>query len=414
MLPNLTTQRTSVAIHVVIGFLAVAVAGSRAPGHDHDQAGAVADPSGVAGGVETVDAGAGAGGALQARAAATLPADPMGGELPLRLWAQRRGIHFGTAINHRAVVTDERYRWLAGREFSMLTPENAMKMGPLRPSREQFSWDQADAIVRFAERHAQQVHGHALVWHEQNPRWLTEGDWTRETLLEVMREHITEVVGRYRGRVQVWDVVNEAVDEDGSLRDTLWLRVIGPDYIEHAFRWAHEADPAAVLLYNDYNAEDLGTKSDGVHELLADLVGRGVPVHGVGLQMHLTAGMTPTADDFRGNLRRLADLGLELHVTEADVRMRLPATADRLRQQAEDYRRMLEIALEQPAFRSWTIWGFTDLYSWVPRRFEGHGAALPWDEDYQPKPARAALVEALRGSAVEPDSEGDSGRARRP
>lgn len=322
------------------------------------------------------------------------------GELPLRLWAQRRDIHFGTAVAAQPLAGDPEYRALAAREFSMLTPENAMKMGPLRPSRDRFSWEQADAVVRFAEQHAQQVHGHALVWHEQVPRWLADGTWTREELLEIMRDHITEVVGRYRGRVQLWDVVNEAVEADGSLRDTIWLRVIGSDYIEHAFRWAHEADPDAVLIYNDYNAEDMGTKSDGVYELLRDLIERGVPVHGVGLQMHLTAGATPTADDLRDNLGRLAALGLELHVTEADVRIRMPATPQRLELQAANYRAMLEVALEQPQLRSWTLWGFTDRHSWIPRQFRGYGAGLPWDEDYQPKPARAALVAALRGDST--------------
>ncbi len=256
-------------------------------------------------------------------------AAPAGGmELPLRLWAQRREVQLGTAIDAAPLRDEARYRALAGREFSMLTPADAMKMGPLRPERAGFSWAESDALVEFAEAHAQRVHGHTLVWHGQLPAWLEAGPWTREELAPVLREHIAAVVGRYRGRVQLWDVVNEAFEDDGRRRESPWQRVLGGDYLEHAFRWAHEADPAAVLIYNDYNGEGLGKKSDAIYELLRELKGRGVPVHGVALQMHMTVGQLPPASELRANLRRLAELGLELHITEADVRMPLPATPE--------------------------------------------------------------------------------------
>lgn len=317
--------------------------------------------------------------------------------LPLRLWAQWRGVQLGTAIESTPLREDERYRGLAGREFSKLTPANAMKMGPLRPDRETFSWEESDALVAFAMSNAQRVHGHTLVWHRQNPAWLEGRAWSREELLEVLREHISTVVGRYRGRVQFWDVVNEAVADEGGLRESLWLRVIGPDYIEKAFHWAHEADPGAVLLYNDYNGEGLGRKSDAIFELLQDLRRRGVPVHGVGLQMHMTVGALPPSGELRANLRRLADLGLELHITETDVRMPLPASPEKLAEQARNYHQLLGIALEFKELRSWSLWGFTDRYSWVPEEFPGYGAALPWNADYEAKPALETLRVVLRG-----------------
>lgn len=318
-------------------------------------------------------------------------------EHPLRLWAQRLDIQLGTAVDLSPLRQEARYREILGREYSMITPANAMKMDSLQPSRGQFSWSDADEVISFAEKHAQRVHGHTLVWHRQIPKWLETGNWSREELLQMMREHILTVVGHYKGRVQIWDVVNEAVEEDGSLRPSLWQRIIGPDYIEFAFRWAHDADPGATLLYNDYNAEDLGKKSNAVYNMLRDLKQKGVPVHGVGFQMHLTVGMLPSKEDLRANLQRLADLDLELHVTELDIRMPLPATAENLAQQAKDYSRIFKSAAAFPQLKSFSMWGFTDRHSWIPHEFKGYGAALPWDENDQPKPAHAAFLQALQG-----------------
>ncbi len=186
------------------------------------------------------------------------------------------------------------------------------------------------------------------------------------------------------------------MEEDGSRRPSLWQRVIGPDYVEHAFRWAHEADPSAVLIYNDFNAEDLGKKAGAVYNLLRDLKAKGVPVHGAGFQMHVTVGQLPSGKDFRANLQRLADLGLQLHVTELDVRMPLPANEENLAQQAKDYGWIFQTAAAFPQLKSFSLWGFTDRHSWIPHEFKGYGAGLLWDENDKPKPAHAALLDALR------------------
>ena len=192
----------------------------------------------------------------------------------------------------------------------MLTPENAMKFGLVHPEPDRYDFADADYIVGFAEAHGMQVRGHNLVWHFQLPTWLTEGTWTRDELIDILHQHITTVVGHYRGRVAAWDVVNEAIADDGSLRDTIWLRGIGPEYIDMAFRWAHEADPDALLFYNDYAGEGLGAKSDAIYALVQGLLERGVPINGVGLQMHVSLRWSPQPQDVAANMERLGALGL--------------------------------------------------------------------------------------------------------
>lgn len=313
----------------------------------------------------------------------------------LRSLAQARGIQIGAAVAAGPLRAESRYGETLAREFSILTPENAMKMEPLRPSRDRFDFDAADAIVDFAEAHGMQVRGHTLVWHQQLPSWLTGGDWTRDELIEILREHIVTVVGRYRGRVAAWDVVNEAVANDCRLGDTFWLQGIGPEYIEMAFRWAHEADPDALLFYNDYGCHGLEPKSDAVYELVSGLLERDVPIHGVGLQMHIRVGTQHRPKDVLDNLERLAELGLEVHITEIDVSIYGDPTEQMLIQQAKIYRDMMDTCLSAQNCTAFTLWGFTDRHSWIPSHFPGWGAALVFDESYHPKPAYAALREAL-------------------
>ncbi len=292
---------------------------------------------------------------------------------------------------------DAEYAGVLRREFGMMTPENAMKFGPLRPTRHAFDFEAADALVDFAAAHDMAVRGHTLVWHNQLPEWLTdtsEAAWSREQLVEILEEHVATVVEHYRGKVVAWDVVNEAVEED-ALRDNIWLRTIGPEYIAMAFEAAHEADPEALLFYNDYGAEGLGPKSDAVYALVEGLVEDGVPIHGVGFQMHVSTEWAPSAQDVAANMKRLADLGLEGHITEMDVRMPLPPTEEKLSQQARVYERMLNVCLDASNCSAFVTWGVTDRYSWIPDVFEGEGAALLFDEQYAPKPAYDALQNAL-------------------
>ncbi len=320
---------------------------------------------------------------------------------PLRDLADRCGFKIGAAVSLAPLRDEPLYGEVLAREFNFVTTENALKFEPVHPRPDQYAFQEADAIVEFAQAHDMRVRGHTLIWHNQLPLWLQDGQWTRDELLRVMREHVATVVGRYRGRICVWDVVNEAVADGGrTLRPTVWQEVIGADYLDLAFRWAHEADPDALLFYNDYNAEGMDRKSDMVYELLKGMLARGVPVHGVGLQMHITLNMPPRWSAVQENIARLNALGLEVHITELDVRIHGKPTGARLLEQAQIYRDLLSVCLDAEKCTAVTMWGFTDRHSWVPDFFVGSGAALPFDEAYRPKPAYGALVEGLAQAEV--------------
>lgn len=324
----------------------------------------------------------------------------------LRNLAQAAGIHIGTAVNVEALESDSAYARLLAREFDLVTPENALKFSVVQPERGRFDFTLADVLFAFAEAHHMQVNGHVLVWDQQLPDWLTQGHFSRDELKTILHDHIRTLVTRYRGRVASWDVAAEAVGEDGKLRETFWSRGIGPDYLALAFRWAHEADPQARLRYNDYGGEGAGAKSDAIYTLVADLRTHRVPIDAVGLQMHIDLKDAPRAEDVRINMKRLAALGLETDITEMDVMLQLPASRADLKAQAGLYRAMLQTCLAVPQCRSFSTWGATDRYSWIPEFFPGKGAALLFDADGRAKPAyysvRRPLQHAGRGKATRP------------
>jgi endo-1,4-beta-xylanase len=315
---------------------------------------------------------------------------------PLRGLAEKHNLLIGAAIAPRHLDGDERYGEILAREFNSLTAENAMKFGNLVREEGVYDFREADRIMEFARRHGMPVRGHTLTWHMQTPGWLTEEWFSAEELEEILRRHIHTVAGRYRGRIRSWDVVNEAFNDDGTLRDTIWLRAMGPEYIAKTFRWAHEADPDAFLFYNDYGAEGMNPKSDAVYDLARRLLEAGVPIHGVGLQMHLVLGASPPPGRIAENMRRLAGLGLQVAVTEMDVRIRKPVTGEKLLEQASVYAEILKVVLEEERCGELTLWGFTDRHSWIPSWFPEADAGLIFDREFAPKPAYWRLHELLR------------------
>ncbi len=316
-------------------------------------------------------------------------------DLPLRALAAQRGLQIGAAVAMAPFRSDPTYQAVLKREYNILVAENAFKWESTQIGRDRWYFGDTDALVAFAEANGMAVRGHTLAWHNQNPAWLTAGNFSRDEAIAILHDHIATLVGRYKGRVAQWDVVNEAMGDDDKLRqDTIWYRLIGPDYIALAFRFAHEADPAAKLFYNDYNAEGMNAKSDAVYALVKDLKQAGVPIDGVGWQMHLVNEFH-FWDEYRQNAARLAALGLDVAITELDVRVPVPATDDALEQQADAYGGVTAVCIAAPNCHTLVTWGFTDGSSWIPGFFAGMGAALPFDSDYRPKPAYDAMRAAL-------------------
>jgi endo-1,4-beta-xylanase len=327
----------------------------------------------------------------------------LAGAAPLRDSASARGLYIGAAASMGPLRNEPAYAETLRREFNMVVAENAFKMDALRPSAATYNFTDADALMAFAEANGMAVRGHTLVWHSQLPGWLTSGNFTRDQTIAIMRDHIMTVMGRYRGRIVHWDVVNEAMaDGTGQLRtSSFWHQRIGPEYIALAFQFAHEADPNAVLYYNDYEAEGLGQKSDAVFNLVSSLRSQGVPIEGVGWQTHKINPFRIQAQHV-SNAQRLAALGVEISITEMDVRIALPADATELQQQALAYDDAVRFCLDQPNCASLTIWGFTDKYSWVPSVFSGFGDALIFNASYQPKPAYTAIQSVLEQGPPQP------------
>lgn len=317
----------------------------------------------------------------------------------LRDVAKLHRIAIGSAVDIASLHAEQDYRTVLNREFTHVTAENAMKWESVEPERGVYTWADADALVENARRNHQQVRGHTLLWHNQLPAWLTsgvaDGSIDAAELREILREHITTQVKRYKGKIRAWDVVNEVVEEDGSLRQSIWLTHLGPGYIADAFRWAHRADPHAKLYINDYNLEWNQPKIETTLSIVKDLKAQRVPIHGVGFQGHLGI-QYDYPGDWANVMRRFADLGLEIAVTELDVRMVLPVTPDKLATQADYYRRALADCVSVKACKELTVWGYTDRHSWVPGWFEGEGAACILDENLARKPAYDALLAVPR------------------
>ena len=313
----------------------------------------------------------------------------------LRELGEAAGVLIGAAVEPEDMAWEPLYNPIVAREFSIITTENVLKFGLVRKSENRYVFGSADVIVDFAAQNGLQVRGHTLVWHEQLPKWLKVADYDSEALSALLEEHIKTLVGRYKGRIQHWDVLNEAVDWDGSMRDTIWLENLGPDYVDQVFYWAHEADPGAKLFYNDFSAEGLGDKSDAVYELVKGMVERGVPIDGVGFQGHFGIEEPPSATEVAANIERLTDLGLEVQFTEVDVRIPEPVTDEKLQAQADVYWNMLNVCVQNPGCTTFITWGVTDKFSWIPSFLDGYDAGLLLDAAYEPKPAYWALRDVL-------------------
>jgi endo-1,4-beta-xylanase len=352
-----------------------------------------------------------------AKPSAAYPADS------LRALAARVGLRFGTAVNMDLLGTNEKYTQITGDQFSSVTAENVMKWSELEATRGTYTWEKADALVDFAKKHKQLVRGHTLLWHNQLPAWLSsDGNTTTLSNDEVkaaLKKHIFDVARHFKGDIWQWDVVNEVIDDNGKPRETIWYKAWGGlGYIADAFRWAHQADPKALLFYNDYNLEFTGAKSNAAYDLVKSLQAQHVPIHGVGFQGHLSTQYG--YPDLPANLKRFSELGLKVALTEVDVRTLTKADAvnepiDALAPYAQEsyWSRTLKACLAERSCISFTPWGFGDAQSWVPGVFSNpqEGAALIYDEQLAPKGSYTVMQQDLALAAGAPHRTG-SGAGR--
>jgi endo-1,4-beta-xylanase len=323
----------------------------------------------------------------------------------LRQAADRSGLLVSTAVRPKRLA-EPAYASTLAREFNMLEPEDALKWWVLRPDALTYDFRQGDELVRFAIEHRMKVRGHCLVWGRSNPEWLTQGHFPPQQLARLLHRHIDRVMGHYAREVFAWDVVNEALDENGNLRDSLWYNQPGigfseqgTKYIEQVFRWAHEADPGALLFYNEAEGEGMNRKSDAIYAMIRSFKRRGIPIDGVGLQMHIPL-LDADIPAIAANIARLTALGVQVHVTELDVSLPLETSGqvrvDDLARQADVYRGIVRACLDSAGCTAIQTWGFTDKYSWIGSHSRAaRGQALPFDRAYRPKAAYRALLEEI-------------------
>jgi GH35 family endo-1,4-beta-xylanase len=316
-------------------------------------------------------------------------------------------LDFRTATEFAAVELD-----LIKSQFNVLTPENSMKPGPVHPEESTWSWTRPDALVNFCQDNNIKTMGHCLVWHSQTNPWFFQGA-DRPLLLERLRDHIHTLVGRFKGKISGWDVVNEAINDNAgapttgeNLRASQWHQIIGPDYLSQAFKFAREADPALALHYNDYNIES-GAKHQSSLLLLRRLLSEGAPITTVGIQGHwsvtsLNPQKLEQIDEAIENYKRL---NLKVAITELDITMTgggggqlgqrgavaPPPTPEALATQAQAYAKLFALFIKhRDAINRVTFWGLNDRRSW--RRGQN---PLVFDGDNQPKPALQAIVDAV-------------------
>ena len=316
----------------------------------------------------------------------------------------------GAAVSPQGLLRTEESQLIL-QQFSSITAENTMKMGPIHPRENQYFWKDADSIAAFARRNNLKLRGHTLCWHNQTPRWLfidstkiPPDTVSKELLLKRLRDHITTVVTRYKDVVYAWDVVNEVISDNPNeyFRNSPWYKICGEEFISKAFEYAHEADPKALLFYNDYNETD-PVKREKIYKMIKDLQDAGVPIHGVGLQAHWSI-HDLREGEVDSTIARFASLGLKVQITELDIKVQ-PAgnaalmdstvgyTPEREMKQTELYGMVFNLFRKyRNVISAVTFWNVSDKYSWLDRRGRGKAYPLLFDTTYKPKKAYWKVV----------------------
>ncbi|KAA8911303.1 endo-1,4-beta-xylanase A precursor [Sphaerosporella brunnea] len=292
------------------------------------------------------------------------------------------GRYFGTCSDS-GLLSQSSESNLIKAEFGQLTPENSMKWDTVEASQGNFDFQGADVLVDFAQQNGKIVRGHTLVWHSQLPQWVSNIN-SATTLTSVIQNHISQLVGRYKGKIYAWDVVNEVLDDSGNMRSDVFYNLLGENFIDIAFAAAKAADPDALLCINDYNLDGPGAKIDSLIALVGRLKSRGVPIDCIGSQSHLILGQV---GNVASALRRLANTGLKVMITELDIRIPKPVSQSQLNQQQQDYQTVVSACTALSPCIGVTVWGVSDKDSWVDSTFPSYDDPLLWDGNFNKKPA---------------------------
>ncbi|PWS29592.1 endo-1,4-beta-xylanase [Pedobacter yonginense] len=308
----------------------------------------------------------------------------------------------GAAVNISLLKNNSDYRNLVVKEFNSVTAENAMKFASVHPSKDVYNFADADYLVDFARLNGKRVHGHTLNWYKSLPDWVNNFQGTTADWENLLKTHIQTVVGHFKGKIVSWDVVNEAINEDGTMRNSIWVQKLGADYIGRAFQYAHEADPGALLFYNDYGHEFGPTKRTAILNLVNSLKIKGIPIDGIGLQMHTR--VTQSDDNLINAINLAAATGLKIHLSELDIALNpennqtLTFTAALGAQQAAKYKTIVKAYNAIPKNQQFgiTTWNVTDADSWIPTNYNRPDWPLPFDAQYQKKAAYQAILDAIK------------------
>jgi len=308
-------------------------------------------------------------------------------------------LYFGTATDNPE-LNDTAYDAILDNylQFGAITPANSMKWDATEPEPFVFTFEEGDVIADLAKTYGMYLRGHNCVWYNQLPDWVTANNYSAPELAVIVADRCATLAAHYKGQVYAWDVINEPFNDNGTYREDVFYNTLGTSYIPIALTAARLADPHAKLYINEYNNEYLGPKSTALLNLIKELQADGVPIDGVGFQSHFIVGEVPTT--MIENFQQYAALGLEFAITELDIRMPLPATAEMLEQQKTDYNTVINACLSTPQCVGVTVWDWTDKYSWIPSTFAGYGEACPWDANFVRKPAYDGIVTAFQNATA--------------
>lgn len=308
----------------------------------------------------------------------------------------------GASVSISLMKNNISYNGIVTKEFGSITAENAMKFAALHPSENTYNWVDADYLVSYAVANNKRIHGHNLNWHQSLPTWVTNFSGDSLQWENLLKSHIQNVVTHFKGKVTSWDVVNEYFNSDGTVRNSIWVTKLGPDYIARCFQYANQADPAALLFYNDFGQEDYVAKRNAIAKLISSFQARGIPIHGIGLQFHIKynesdANIAATIDFAKAT-------GLKVHVSELDVAVNVNKTpgfvltSAMATLQAEKYKYVVMAYNTLPKAQQYgiTTWNVGDADSWIPAFQGAPDFPLPFDENYKRKPAYKSIIEGAK------------------